>query len=152
MTVEQSIVPETVRPDPARTERHRYPVWLEVPTRFGDLDSLGHLNNVAIAQLYEESRVRLSHTVAAQAGPGLLRLVLAAFNLHYLAETRYPEPVEVGIGVARIGRSSYTMGQVMYQGGRCVGLADSTLVHAPPTGVVPLPDDVRTILEGLRMA
>lgn len=150
--MQQSIVPESVRPDPARAERHHYPLWQEVQTRFGDMDPLGHINNVAVAQLYEESRVRFGRMVAERCGPGLHRLVLVAINVHYLAETRYPDPVEVGIGVARIGRSSYTLAQALYQHGKCVGLADSTMVHAPVTGVVPLPDDVRTVLEGLRLA
>lgn len=142
-----SLIPESVRPHPSRTERHHYPLWQEIPVRFGDLDPLGHVNNVAIAQLYEESRVRFGRIVVERSGPGLHRLVLASLNVHYLAETRYPDPVEVGIGVARIGRSSYSLAQALYQGDRCVGLADSTLVHAPATGVRPLPDDVRAVLE-----
>lgn len=136
-----------VRPDPARAERHRYPLWQEFTTRFGDLDPLGHVNNVAIAQLYEESRVWFGRMVMERAGAGLHRLVLAAVSVHYLAETQYPEPVDIGIGVTRIGSSSYSLAQALYQRGRCVGLADATLVHAQPTGVQPLPDPFRAELE-----
>lgn len=146
-----SLIPESVRPDPARTERHHYPLWQEIPIRFGDLDPLGHVNNVAIAQLYEESRVRFGRIVIERSGPGLHRLVIASLRVHYLAETHYPEPVEVGIGVAGIGRSSYSLAQALYQGGRCVGLADSTLVHAPTTGVRPLPDEAREVLASYRL-
>jgi acyl-CoA thioester hydrolase len=141
-----SFVPQPVRPDPTRAHRHHYPLWEQVPVRFGDLDPLGHVNNVAIAQLYEESRVRFGRILVERSGATLHRLVLASLTVHYLAETHYPEPVEVGIGVARIGRSSYALAQALYQGGRCVGVADSTLVHAPATGVLPLPDDVRATL------
>ncbi|HVV24229.1 MAG TPA: acyl-CoA thioesterase [Pseudonocardiaceae bacterium] len=144
-------LPDAGRPDPARTERGHYPLWQEIPTRFGDLDPLGHVNNVAVAQLCEESRVRFGRLVHEQVGNSLHRLVLASCTVHYLAETRYPDPVEVGIGVARIGRSSYSIAQALYQRGNCVALAESTLVHAPVTGVLPLPDDVKAVLAGYRL-
>ena len=149
--MEQSLVPAAVRPDPERTQRHHYPVWLEVQTRFGDLDSLGHMNNVAIAQLYEEARVRFGATLVRRSDNALHRMLLVAFNINYLAETHYPEPVEVGTGVARIGRSSYVLAHALYQAGRCVGLADATMVHAPVTGVVPLPDATVSVLNELRL-
>ena len=152
MVVEPLLIPESVRPDPARAERGHYPLWHEIPTRFGDLDPLGHVNNVAVNQLYEESRVRFGQELQRRCGSALHRLVLASMTVHYIAETYYPDPVEAGIGVARIGRSSYALAQVLYQRGRCVGVADSTLVHAPVTGVLPLPGDVRAVLDELRLS
>ncbi len=149
--MDQSSVFRSARPDPARAARHHYPVWLEVPTRFGDLDPLGHLNNVAIAQFYEEARVSFGRMLIERCGGGLHRMVLAALSVHYLMEARYPEPVEVGTGVARVGRSSYTVAHALYQDDKCVGLADSTMVHAPVTGVAPLPDPVLTVLDDLRL-
>jgi acyl-CoA thioester hydrolase len=149
--VESSLIPATGRPDLSRTERQHYPLWHEIPTRFGDLDPLGHVNNVATVRLYEESRIWFNRRLQQHAAEGLQRLVLAGMNVHYLAETQYPDPVEAGIGVARIGRSSYSLAQVLYQRGRCVGLADSTLVHAPATGVLPLPDAFRAALEAVRL-
>jgi acyl-CoA thioester hydrolase len=147
--VETSLIPASVRPDEARRQRHHYPLWHEIPTRFGDLDPLGHVNNVAIAQLYEESRVWFARTLGLRAD--LHRVVLVAMTLHYVAETRYPEPVKVGIGVAGIGRTSYTLAHALYQGGQCVGLADSTLVHAPAAGASPLPAEFRSALETVRL-
>jgi acyl-CoA thioester hydrolase len=151
VVVEPLLIPESVRPDPSRADRGHYPLWHEIPTRFGDLDPLGHVNNVAISQLYEESRVRFGQVLQERCGPSLHRLVLASITVHYIAETHYPDPVEAGVGVARVGRSSYALAQVLYQRGQCVGMADSTLVHAPITGVVPLPDDVRAMLNDLRL-
>ena len=139
------------RPDPARTQRRHYPVWQQVTTRFGDLDPLGHINNVAITQLYEESRVRFAQVVAEHSAATLHRVVRASLNVHFLGETHYPDPVEVGVGVARIGRSSYQLAHALYQRDRCVGLADSTLVHAPVTGVAELPEEFRAALERFRL-
>ncbi|HWC79992.1 MAG TPA: acyl-CoA thioesterase [Pseudonocardiaceae bacterium] len=147
--MESQLVPPAVRPDPARTERHHYPQWQEIATRFGDLDPLGHVNNVAVARLYEESRVRFAQTISERTQGGLERVVLAALSLNFLGETVYPEPVEVGLGVVRVGRSSWQFAQALYQHGKCVGLADSTIVHAPLDGPSPLPGPVRAELEKL---
>ena len=42
-----------------------YPVRFTLPTRYGDMDANAHLNNVAIARLIEESRVRFHYDVKA---------------------------------------------------------------------------------------
>lgn len=144
-------IPALVRPDTARTERHHYPVWHQISTRFGDLDPLGHINNVAVTQLYDECRVWFNRLLERRANCTLHRLVLAAFSVHYLAETQYPEPVELGVGVVEIGRTSYRLAQALYQQGRCVGVADSAIVHAPVTGTTPLPEEFRAELEKVRL-
>lgn len=42
--------------DPQRLLLDNYSFQITIPTRFADLDTLRHVNNVAIASLYEESR------------------------------------------------------------------------------------------------
>jgi len=135
------------RPDVALSQQDRYPVWHEIPTRDGDLDPLGHVNNVAITRLYEEARVlfeqtlRQRHTFRPASG------VLVQLNVHYLGAARYPEPVRIGCGIKRLGRASYTVAQAMYQDGQCVGVSDATVAHVRADGTGPLPDDFRSALE-----
>ncbi len=49
-----------MKPDAYRLILGNYPLSVTVPSRFRDLDTLGHINNVAIGSFYEEGRARLN--------------------------------------------------------------------------------------------
>ena len=55
-------------------------------TRFSDLDPLGHINNVAMAAILEDARVRLSSAINGEAGLKPFRILIAAHLLNYVAE------------------------------------------------------------------
>ena len=57
---------EAWRLDPAA-----YRLRLTIPTRYGDMDANAHLNNVAIARLFEESRVRFHYAIRADGGTAI---------------------------------------------------------------------------------
>ncbi|WP_194839804.1 MULTISPECIES: acyl-CoA thioesterase [Aeromicrobium] len=141
--------PPPARPRPELTDRSLYPRWYEISTRFGDMDPAKHVNNVAIAQLYEEGRVRFHRE---RAGNDPIAVVVAQIAIHYLGEVHYPAPVQIGTGAAHVGRSSFTTSQALFQGGICVGLAQTTAVVVDGDGAAtPLPDWFRAYLEQSRI-
>lgn len=142
-----------MRPEAWRLDPSAYPAPLEVQTRFGDLDPLGHLNNVALARCYEEGRVRFSTTFSARDlwGAGG-RVVVARVAIDYLAEAFYPMPLQVFTGVSRVGGSSYGFGQLLMQDGKPVGLAETVLVYTAAGRSAPLPDAFRDALSSRRIA
>ena len=137
------------RPDAARLSIEFYRFHLEVPPRFGDVDLFRHLNNVALARLYEEGRVRftdglrLRDVLEPEHG-----CVVGEINIRYLIEGRYPEAVTAAAAVLRVGRSSFTVAQALFQLGRCIGVADATLVHVNRRegGSRPLPEPAVALL------
>ena len=137
------------RPPPERLQLSTYPWSHSLDPRFGDMDALRHLNNVAIARLYEDGRVRFTDgsgvRSALESGHGFL---VAEVCIQYLAEGHYPDPLRVGCGVGRVGGSSFAIAQGLFQGGRCIGTAETTLVHVRRGGggAQALPDPVRTAL------
>lgn len=140
-----------MKADPRRRDLASYPASLALETRFGDMDVNGHLNNVAFARLFEETRVRFN-----RAGPLVTgrpsSFVVAHVAIDYLAEGNYPAPVTIGYAIARIGSSSFTVAMAAFQEGTCIALCDSVLVHRDPaTGPAPLPDALRTRLEALAL-
>ena len=135
------------RPPAWRTDAARYPHAQEVPTRFQDLDPLGHVNNVAMAAIFESGRVAFNRRFDWPRGEGT-RVLIARADISYLAEAHFPAPVTIANGVGRVGRSSWTMFAAGFQEGRCVALCDATLVYTGPDGSRPLPDDFRAQLEG----
>lgn len=136
-----------------RLESAAYPVRLSLQTRYGDMDSNAHLNNVAIAQLIEESRVRFSRRlfgVTETSVAGQARSVLVAHvAIDYLAEGEYDADVESGVAVTRVGTSSYRLAIGLFQHGAAFALADSVMVvrNAGKSGASPIADDLRARLE-----
>ena len=139
-----------MKPEPYRLLPETYPVELEVASRFGDLDLLGHINNVAVGEFYQEGRARLNRYVFPNEMRKFegIRLVMADFHVTYLDEGFYPDPLIVYSGVLRIGRSSYTIAQALFQTDKCIGTSESVLVNATPSGPGPLSDKAVTALNG----
>lgn len=144
-----------MRPAPSRLELANYPITVEIATRYGDLDSLGHINNVSYARLFEEARMRFNLRARGLEDIGEFRdearFVLVANNFTYLSESHYPHPVNVGVGAIHIGTTSYSLGSAMFQQGRCVAVNDATIVCAEEGRSFPLPERTRLMLEKFRV-
>jgi acyl-CoA thioester hydrolase len=142
-----------MKPEPFRLERASYPVSVIVPARFRDLDTLGHLNNVALGSFYEEGRAQLNRAafpleMRHESG---LRMLIADVHIAYLAEAHYPGDIEVAAGVGHIGRSSYTIALALFQNGACVGTCETVLVVTDDNGALEIPPAQRAALDGLRL-
>ena len=137
------------KPCPERRQARLYPWSFDIPPRFGDIDPLRHLNNAALARFYEDGRVRFLDAAGARpvAGTGH-GFVVAEVAIQYLAEGLYPDVVTVSSGLLRLGRSSFAIAQGLFQGGACIGTADTTLVqvHRKEGGPRPLADALRAAL------
>ncbi len=118
-----------MKPTPERMTLDIYPITLDVPVRFADLDPLRHINNVAIGQFYEEARVNLNTQVFAKAQARPERMLVANVDIAYLHEGQYPGVIRVGSGIGRIGRTSYEIAQGLFQNGRCIGAAQTVVVY-----------------------
>ena len=140
------------RPAAWRLTREAYPLIETKQTRFQDLDTMGHLNNVAFASLFEDARVRVNRALGRDLGgassPGSFRAVVARNEINYLAEGSYPEDVEIAIGIGRVGNRSFEMLAAMFQSGRCIATCDTTIVMTAPKDAG-LPDFFRERLANL---
>lgn len=139
-----------MKPDPQRADPGLYPFTHEVPPRFNDMDALRHLNNVALAAVYEEGRIAM-HRALDMDGlrePGT-RTVVAQVNITYLLEGHYPQSLFVGCGLTRIGGSSYTIAQGLFQDGQCIGVCDTVIVNTKAGRSHRLAPGFRAVLETL---
>jgi acyl-CoA thioester hydrolase len=137
----------------ARLILRTYPVTVEILTRYSDIDSQHHINNVAVAEFYQESRLGFHRALNPSHAerPHGSRTLVAHHEMDYLSEIEYPGTVLVGVGVARIGNSSYVLASGMFQNERCVGLANTVLVHANSAGPLAIPTPMRLLLEKKRL-
>jgi acyl-CoA thioester hydrolase len=79
--------------------------------------------------------------------------VLAQLDISFLREMHWPGEVTIGTGTTRIGRSSYTFLQAIFQDGQCAATAEATMVMIDATTrkARPLPQEVVARLERLRI-
>lgn len=142
-----------MKPDAARLVLDTYPLTVTVPSRFRDLDTLGHINNVAIGSFYEEGRARLNREAFP---PDMrhrhnMRMLIADVHIAYLAEAHYPGDLIVGSGISKIGKTSYTIALGLFQNGQCVGVCETVLVNTDGEKPAPIPDEGRALLERLQI-
>jgi acyl-CoA thioester hydrolase len=122
-----------------------WPFRLTDEVRFGDLDAMGHLNNVAFLTFLESARV--AYAIAADPGyaPGQggdLGFVVAEVKIAYRSPGHYGDLIETRIRPTNIGRSSFRADFQMRVGERLLADGHSVLVAisaaaGPPTEIPP---------------
>lgn len=139
------------RIDRGRLDAARFAVTAEIATRFDDLDVQGHVNNAAAVVILQEARVMLNRAAGLGELRGGLRTMVAGLTVEYAGELRYPVPVQVGCGIAAIGRTSFTIAQRASQEGHATLYAEAVMVLADAGGPVALPNALRAAFEALKI-
>ena len=116
------------KPDPALLDPARYPFSCTIETRYRDLDSNLHINNGVFASLLEEGRVRFHRASQFGGVSGDMTAMVVSVGIEYLGESHFPEPLDMFVGAARIGTTSYDLGQLVMQGSDVIAFARVTLV------------------------
>ena len=130
---------------PDRTPRlEDFPYRLADNVRFADLDPNQHVNNAVYATYFETGRVTLMKDRSYGLMPEGLAWIMVRLDIHFRAELRWPGTIELGLGVARLGRTSVTFDQVVFSEGRCVASAQSVnvLIDEASRKPTPLTDEV----------
>ena len=143
------MVTDAEQPGPDLADPASFEHWTEEKIRFQDIDRLDHVNNVAIAGYAESGRVEFLEAVT----PSTLQRgdapfwVIAQLNVHFRSQAHFPGHIHIGTCVLRIGTSSVTLGQGMFDvDRRCIASAESVVVLIDPATArgVPLPDAARS--------
>jgi acyl-CoA thioester hydrolase len=96
--------------------------------RFGDMDAQGHVNNIVIADFFQTGRVVMFRQPDLSVGVEDATIVLAHTEITFLRELRWPGTVEIGTGVADVGRASYTVAHGLFHEGHCAAFGRATIV------------------------
>ena len=134
----------------------QYPVQIEIPVGFGDMDAYGHVNNTRYFRWFEDVRFE-AFTRAAMAevqertglGP-----ILARTSCVFKAPVTYPDTIFAGVRVSDIGSDRFTMEHRLVSKVQGIVVAEGdariVVVDYRRGGKAPIPDEVRTVLEGMR--
>ena len=105
-----------------------FPYRLSDNVRFADLDPNQHVNNAVYASYFETGRVTLMKDRSYGLMPPGFSWMMVRLDMHFRAELRWPGKIEMGLGVAKFGRTSVSFDQVVFSEGICVASAQSVSV------------------------
>lgn len=136
--------------------RAAYPVWREIATRWSDNDVYGHVNNVVHYSWFDTAvnawLIEAGLLYVERGDP--IGLVVET-GCRYAASLSYPEPVEIGLGVEKLGTSSVRYRIGVFAKGVAEAAAEGHFVHVyvgrESRRPVPLPDAWRSRLEAIRL-
>lgn len=97
--------------------------------RYGDTDKQGHINNAVFTTFYETGRVEIVYEPKHQILKNNCSFVIAHIEMNFIAEILWPGKLEIGTAVTKIGNSSVTFLQALYQNGKLVSTNESILVQ-----------------------
>ena len=116
-----------------------FPYRLSDNVRFGDLDPNQHVNNAVYATYFETGRVTLMKSPEYGLTPSGLAWIMVRLDIHFRAELHWPNKIELGLGVVKLGRTSVTFEQVVFSEGKCIASANSVGVMIDETSRRPTP-------------
>ncbi len=129
-----------------------YPVQLEIPVAWGDMDALGHVNNTIYLRWFESSRIAFFERIALSASrPEKIGPILASTTCDYLMPVEYPATVVVGARLQRIGNTSFVIEHLATKDGAPVarGSAVVVLIDYETGEKVRVPDEMRAAVARL---
>ena len=88
----------------------QFPVRVEIPVAWGEMDAFQHVNNVAYLRWFETARIKFfEHSRTMERMKEGLGPILARTEIDYRLPLTYPDVVTVEIGASRIGGSSFDL-------------------------------------------
>ena len=127
-----------LRPD-ATPRLEDFPYRLSDNVRFADLDPNQHVNNAVYATYFETGRVTLMKERSHGLMPEGLGWIMVRIDIHFRAELHWPGKIELGLGVAKFGRTSVSFDQVVFSEGKCVASARAITVLIDEVTRKPVP-------------
>ena len=105
-----------------------YPLWARDTIRYGDTDRQGHVNNAVFSTFLETGRVQfLMNSDRPIRAPGA-SFVIARLVLDFKAEMLWPGEAEIGSRVKSVGKSSFTLEQIIMQRDSVTAVAETVMV------------------------
>jgi acyl-CoA thioester hydrolase len=137
---------------PAPTIAEAYPHHVAITTRWMDNDAYGHINNVTYYAFFDTAVNQwLIGQGVLDIGRGPVIGLVVETGCRYHRPLAYPEPVRVGMRVARIGSSSVRYELAVFGGEEPMAAAEGHFVHVyvdrETNRPTPLPAGLRAALE-----
>jgi acyl-CoA thioester hydrolase len=110
--------------------RQNYLYWLPIPTRWQDGDPYGHVNNVVYYSFFDTVVTRMLIEYQVLRGPHWRAIGLCIeSHCEFHAPIEFPESIDAGLRVGRIGTSSVRYEIALFRGHDSKVFARGYFVH-----------------------
>ena len=141
-------------PDSSEETRSRFRKFVSIPTRWMDNDVYGHVNNVVYYSYFDTA---VNGNLIAMTGQDIRELpalgIVAETSCRFLQELSFPETIEAGLRVARLGKRSVVYEIGLFRQGDDSPAALGRFVHVyvdrEQRRPIPIPDLIRNALAEL---
>lgn len=146
----QNTMPESIQPLLAG-----FPVVVQLPVVWGEMDSYRHVNNVVYFRYFESARLEYFRRLGwfeyeKETGIGP---ILAATQARYRKALTYPDTISVGARVSALGSDRCTMEYLLVshrlQAVAAEGQGTIVTFHYAEGKKVPMPEELRRRIEAL---
>ena len=129
-----------------------YRVRAPFATRWNDNDQYGHINNTVYYEAMDTAvNAWMIRTGALDPQTGAAIALCASSSCDFRASASFPDALEVGIGVERLGSTSITWALGILRAGEAEPIATGRFVHvfvdAATRRPTPIPAAIRTAIE-----
>lgn len=144
--------PHVSKPD--RPTRMEYREFYPITTRWMDNDLYGHVNNVTYYSYFDSA---VNRYLIEAGGLSIHTDTVVGFvvssNCNYFSPIAYPEAIEAGLKVEKLGNRSVTYGVGIFQEGATEASAAGTFTHVfvdrETNSACAIPTSIRRALEAL---
>ena len=123
----------------------------KVTPSFGDIDGMKHVNNNRILEWFELGGLDIYRYFTPDLDLDFenWKLIMVRKEADFVGQLRFGEDVEIRTYLLKIGNSSFTVGNEVWQNNELKAKGKTVIVHFDyvTQKSVPIPDDVRKKLE-----
>lgn len=137
---------------PQSKSRAAFRHFTSCDTRWRDNDRYGHLNNAIYYELFDSAinQLLIDHGLLDfEAGDHVF--LVASSGCHYFSEVAYPDKLEIGLAISRLGNSAVTYDLGLFKKGADHTAATGFFVHVHVTRdsyrPVPIPPQYRDVFK-----
>lgn len=127
---------------PIKIQKSDFKFIIDLDTRWGDMDCIGHVNNATFLTYVETARIKLIEKLGFSDVP----IIMASINIDYINQLKYPDKMEIGQNISRIGNSSFDILTGIYNKnlGELVTISTTTLVcfNYKTQITIPVPQEI----------
>ncbi|HYF13913.1 MAG TPA: thioesterase family protein [Phycisphaerales bacterium] len=137
------------------SDRPHATITIDIPVHWGDMDALGHVNNVLFFRYIESARVAYIAALGLESlrNEGGVGFILQHAECRFRRPVVYPDTLRVGASLESIADDRFTLAHEVFsaQRGEVAAVGRGTIVTYDYARAVktPIPERVRTAIERL---
>lgn len=142
-------MPPSVNEDRSPASRANFRHFLSIPTRWMDNDVYGHVNNVVYYSYFDTAvNEHLIHVGALDIRTSPVIGVVVETRCRFHAELSFPETIQAGIAVRKLGRTSVVYDIGLFREGEDTAAATGYFVHVYVDRTTRTPTEIPAKIRG----